>query len=164
MTMESFRKQPLWIKVVIILGGSLLVAIGINVLGIRNPGEAMQEDCTFPFAARINCLNYEVSRNGLDLGLQNGIGRDVIVSEVMALSYAIEGGKCTTGMIDRPLRNGDLGTFVLNDPRGGGCIYRETGRQMNFYEIEIAYSYEERGVERTYKAAGDLRVLPPPGE
>ena len=162
--MEDFRKQPFWIKVVIFIGGSLLVAIIISVLGLLNQGEKMEEDCAFPFSARINCLNYDVSRNGLELGLQNGRGRDIIVMEVTASSYAIDGGKCTTGEIDTMLPNGKLGAFELKGLDGGGCRYRYTGREMNRYEIEIVYSWDgiENVRKRAFTAKGDLLAGSPP--
>ena len=154
-------KQPLWIKGVILIGGAALVAILISILGIRNPGGEPMDECTFPFSVRINCLNYDVSLNGIELGLQNGQGRDIIVKEITASSYAIEGGECTTGEINRLLPNGKLDTFSLKGMDGDGCMYRNAGRKMNRYEIEIVYS--RKGVETDRipsRAIGNLLTMP----
>ena len=158
--MEDFRKQPAWVKVVILLGSAVLIAILVSILGLLNPGKEPLDECTFP--VRINCFSYDVSLGGIELELQNGLGRDVIVKEITTLSYAVEGGECTTGEINRLFPNGKLDTFSLKGMDGGGCIYRETGRKKNRYEIEIVYGVKGTENERIPRIAiGDLLTRPP---
>ena len=130
----------------------VLVAVNLNNVGLP------EEECSFQFPHVFNCMSYEIKQDSLELNILNGAGRNVTVREIKVKSGAIKGGECTTGEVEEWIQNGKPGSFSLKSPSGDACTYMDTGRSVNFYEIEVNYLPE--GYGKSEVTAGKIVTLP----
>ncbi|MBI3036446.1 hypothetical protein HYY73_01640 [Candidatus Woesearchaeota archaeon] len=126
----------------------VLVVIGaLSYFGVLSPSTLLPEKCTFPVS--ISCTDHEVSGISITLILQNGAGRDMLITRVSAASEALGAGNlgcaCGTGAISQVFRNGGsvrLGLIFADAPCiANGCTFRDTGRDKNRYNMTVNYAW-----------------------
>ena len=121
-------------------------------------GHSVPERCTFPVP--LNCQDYAVNEDNIQIVLLNGAGRGIYVENITAESKAfrpVNGSdsnhNCSLAFSEsnQVLRNGGRKLYTLNvstEP-GSKCSYYDIGRSKNRYSIEMYYSFEDaRNVTR----------------
>ena len=115
-------------------------------------GHSLPERCTFPVP--LNCQDYAVNEDNIQIVLLNGAGRGIYVENITARSEAfrpVNGSdsnhNCSLAFSesDQVLRNGERKLYTLNvstEP-GSKCSYYDIGRSKNRYSIETYYSFED---------------------
>ena len=132
----------------------VLIVIGaLAYFGVLSPSTLLPEKCTFPVS--LTCTDHQVLPGSITLILQNGAGRDILITRISASSEALGLGAvlpvppppnlgigCSTGTIATQVRNGASATFTLNVADASTyCAYRDTGRDKNRYNISIFYNW-----------------------
>ncbi len=104
---------------------------GLAYFGVLSPSTRIPDKCTFPIL--MSCVDYKVTSDSITLQLQNA-GRDMIVNSLVATSEAVQGSCSSSGTVT--LLNGASKLFSLT-----GCNFKDTGRDMNRYEITMNYVF-----------------------
>ena len=144
----------------------VLVVIGaLAYFGVLSPSTLLPEKCTFPVS--ISCTDHQVLGTQITFILQNGAGRDMLITRISAASEALGGASpanlgcaCGTGAISTTFRNGGSATFTLStpDPAAGCatyCQFRDTGRDKNRYNVTLNYNWlDSPGI--THQLSGEL--------
>ena len=165
----------------------LVVLIVIGVLayfGVLKPGGLLPEKCTFPVS--ISCLDQSVSGTYLAVTLQNGAGREIRLRGMTATGDALgPDNMCTTNPNGgAPLETDDCPTsagvgdngcqsgfqFVNGETKSitlayegntlNGCVYTDTGRDINRYNITLFYSWSDSNLIM-HELSGELLARKP---
>ncbi len=143
----------------------VLVVIGaLAYFGVLSPSTLLPEKCTFPVS--VSCTDHQVLGDRITFILQNGAGRDMLITRVSAASEALGTGNlgcaCGTGAITNTFRNGGSATFILLTPDSLGscaggtwCTFRDTGRDKNRYNVTINYNWLDSPTI-THQITGEL--------
>ena len=143
----------------------VLVVIGaLSYFGVLSPSTLLPEKCTFPVS--LSCLDFSIGNSQINLILQNGAGRDMVVTAINASSQALGDGNgdqlCTTAIgVNTTLRNGASVNFLLATPvPATACTFFDTGRDKNKYSISVSYAWlDSRTI--THISNGDLLAKKP---
>ena len=115
-------------------------------------GHSSPDRCAFPFP--VNCLDFAVTENSIQLMLLNLAGRDIYVEALTARSEAFRpvngrdsNHRCFLAFSEsnQVLRSAEEKLYTLNvstEP-GSKCSYYDTGRSKNVYFIDMRYSFED---------------------
>ena len=164
-SIETFNTLPLRAKIGLFF---LFLFQALAIAGIiasdyfpdyfRYSDHSLPERCTLHVP--VNCVDYVVTENGIQLMVLNGGGRGIYVENITARSEAfrpVNGSdsnhNCSLAFSEsnQVLRNGGRKLYTLNvstEP-GSKCSYYDTGRSKNRYSIEMSYSFEDsRNVTR----------------
>jgi hypothetical protein len=125
----------------------LLVCIGsLAYFGVMNPSAVLPEKCSFPIS--LTCVDWSVTPNSINLILQNGAGRDMMINSIEATSNALVSPCYSTAVTN--VRNGEKASFNF-----AGCNYQPTGNEKNRYDVVVTYTWADNPTI-THTMAGEL--------
>ena len=161
-------KAPIIIIAVVIAVVLLPLIAAIAYLGILDVEVLLPERCTFPVP--INCQDYIINEDSVQLVFLNGGGRGMHIRDITAESQAFKpldtgygNHKCSLSVSERDqlLRNGEAKTYTLDvsTENGSKCVYHGTNMSKNRYEIEFFYAWEDSPVE--HKVSGEIFAARP---
>jgi len=164
-----FRKAQAAMEFLMTYGWAILVVLvvigALSYFGVLSPATLLPEKCTFPVS--VNCVDHSITGTGVTIILQNGAGRDMIVREISASSDALGAGgggeDCSLPSTAEglTLRNGERLQYDLSDENPAeACVFRDTGRDKNRYNITVYYSWSDSPTI-THRLAGDLLAKGP---
>ena len=166
----SRSKLPIIIIVVVVATVIPIVLVigAIAYLGILDVEVLLPERCTFPVP--INCQDYIINEDSVQLVFLNGGGRGMHIRDITAESQAFKpldtgygNHKCSLSVSERDqlLRNGEAKTYTLDvsTENGSKCVYHDTNMSKNRYEIEFFYAWEDSPVE--HKVSGEIFAARP---
>lgn len=116
----------------------VFIIIGaLSYFGVLSPASLLPEKCTMPTS--LSCVDHTVGDDGVEVKLQNGAGRSMIIREVQFSSDALS-GSCTTGPIIGLLGNGESKSFAALDPASCSAV-KDKGK--NKYSVRVTYSWSD---------------------
>jgi len=167
-----FRKAQAAMEFLMTYGWAILVVLvvigALAYFGVLSPATLLPEKCSFPVS--VNCVDHSVESDKITIILQNGAGRDMLISRMVISSDALGlgggGERCEMTTVTT-LRNSQSGTFILNDPIDGTgaagvdqCLFIDTGRDKNRYNITVEYSWLDSPT-LSHKLIGELLAKAP---
>jgi hypothetical protein len=116
----------------------VLAAIGaLAYFGVLSPEKFLPEKCAFP--PGIACLDAKITSTGIEMEIQNSLGRDITVNSIGM-------GNCSQNFnIDFP--NGESNTFTVS------CSNGEIGAK---YKSDIAFDYTNKDSGMQKVAYGEI--------